>query len=69
MVDGTVKSDGEDVENEARKRECLVPKPKGLFGQIMGFPEAKDRDGAVVVVKSLEEVRAARRNEKDERGS
>ena len=63
------KEDSEDVEDESRRRECPVPKPKGLFGQIMGFPEAKDRDGAVVVVKSLEEVRARRRQEKGEPGS
>ena len=53
--------ESEVVEDKARRRECPVPKPRGLIGQIMGFPEDKDRDGAVVVVKSVEEARARRR--------
>jgi len=58
-----------DMEDKARRRECPVPKPRGLIGQIMGFPEDKERDGAVVVVKSVEEVRARRRQERGEQGS
>jgi len=55
----------EDVDVMAQKRACPVPKPNGLLGQIMGFTEDKDRDGALVVVKSLQEARHRRRSDND----
>jgi len=60
------KQNDEDDGDARRRRECPVPKPKGLIGQIMGFPDAKDRDGAVVVVKPLQDGRQHRRRIDDE---
>lgn len=40
-----------DALSDTRRRECPVPKPGGMIGQIMGFPEKTDRDGAQVIVK------------------
>jgi len=54
-----------DSEVLATARACPVPKPNGLLGQIMGFKEDKDRDGAVVVVKSLQEARSRKRPDQD----
>lgn len=51
--DGTVVEQSELDENGRPKRECPVPKPGGLVGQIMGF-EQKEKEGPVeVVVRSL----------------
>jgi cytochrome c oxidase assembly factor 2 len=46
-----------------RKRECPVPKPGGLVGQIMGFPARKEEGGAAVV--RIEKFSDRRRKEKD----
>lgn len=50
-----------DSETMSKARACPVPKPNGLLGQIMGFTENKDRDGAVVVVKPLQEARSRKK--------
>ncbi|GAB7343274.1 hypothetical protein MBLNU457_1330t1 [Dothideomycetes sp. NU457] len=55
----------DDSEARAKARACPVPKPNGLLGQIMGFKEDKDRDGAVVVVKSLQEARYRKKADND----
>lgn len=39
-----------------RQRECPVPKPGGLLGQVMGF-ERQERERPMVVVKALREKR------------
>lgn len=44
--------------DNARRRECPVPKPGGLFGQIMGF-----RNGTAVQEKSDVVVRPVARRE------
>ena len=40
-----------------RKRECPVPKPGGLVGQVMGFKEAENRQPTQVIVKELQSRR------------
>jgi len=55
----------EDADTMAQRRACPVPKPNGLLGQIMGFTEDKDRDGALVVVKSLQEAKHRRKSDGD----
>lgn len=41
-----------------RTRECPVPRPGGLLGQVMGFEREKnERERPVVVVKALRETR------------
>lgn len=36
-----------------KKRECPVPKPGGLVGQIMGFKDGEREKPSEVVVKDL----------------
>lgn len=51
--DAAIVEDSELDENGRKKRECPVPKPGGLVGQIMGF-EHRDKEKPVeVVVRSL----------------
>ncbi|KAF2121096.1 hypothetical protein BDV96DRAFT_483786 [Lophiotrema nucula] len=62
------RKEAEEIEAEARRkgRECPVPKPGGLIGQVLGFKKEEERDEVQVVVKS-EVERARRRNqEKDQ---
>jgi len=61
-------STAEQCEGGERKRECPVPKPRGLVGQILGF-ERKDGPDArlpVVQIERLSDSRLRRQNE-DER--
>ena len=37
-----------------RKRECPMPKPGGLVGQIMGFKEGEKEKPSEIVVKDLQ---------------
>lgn len=37
-----------------KKRECPVPKPGGLVGQIMGFKDGEREKPSEVVVKDLQ---------------
>lgn len=49
-----------------RKRECPVPKPSGLVGQMMGFEQKGEKEKPVqVVVKSLRDMSNVRREELD----
>ena len=47
--------EGEVVEGQSGKkeRECPVPKPGGLVGQMMGFDHQEKEKAVPVVVKSL----------------
>lgn len=49
----------EDFEGLEGKRECPVPKPRGLIGQVMGFGrgEEEKRPSTTVVVQSLRDKR------------
>ncbi|EME49249.1 hypothetical protein DOTSEDRAFT_163459 [Dothistroma septosporum NZE10] len=46
--------------NGRSKRECPVPKPGGIVGQIMGFKQEERHKPAEVIVQSLESQRAQR---------
>jgi cytochrome c oxidase assembly factor 2 len=37
-----------------KKRECPVPKPGGIVGQVMGFKEQESRAPTQVIVKELQ---------------
>lgn len=37
-----------------RKRECPVPKPGGIVGQVMGFKEHENQRPSQVIVKELQ---------------
>lgn len=39
---------------EKKKRECPVPKPGGLVGQVMGFKEHESQRPSQVIVKELQ---------------
>lgn len=45
-----------------RKRECPVPKPGGLVGQVMGFKEQESHKPSQVIVKELHGRRVAQRS-------
>ncbi|KAL2349707.1 hypothetical protein BJ546DRAFT_1017219 [Cryomyces antarcticus] len=64
-------SDEEDVRegSRRRRRECPVPKPGGLVGQIMGFRASEKEPNPRVVI--VESVRARRRTDAEgkEKGS
>lgn len=44
------------------KRECPVPKPTGLIGQVMGFQPQEQRQKPTVIVQSLRERHAKDNN-------
>lgn len=53
-----VATDGSD---EGRpKRECPIPKPTGLVGQIMGFKNEERPKPAEIIVQTLEAKRTKR---------
>lgn len=52
-------------EKAARRRECPVPKPGGLVGQILGF-ENQDRVRRTVIVESVRARRTGQTKENDE---
>ena len=57
-------ADGSVTMNEARpKRECPVPRPGGLVGQIMGFERTEREAPTEVVVKTLKTRKVAMRDE------
>lgn len=43
------------------KRECPVPKPRGLIGQVMGFGHGEEKSGPTTVV--VQRLRDRRREE------
>ena len=51
-------------ESERKKRECPVPKPGGLVGQMMGF-EARDKEQPVKVVVRTLRARNAQQDGED----
>lgn len=54
---------------ERPKRECPVPKPGGLVGQIMGFEEKERVTPAEVIVQSLPSRKERGSGMKDEHGT
>jgi cytochrome c oxidase assembly factor 2 len=62
VVDGLEQS-GQEVADMQRARECPVPKPTGLIGQLLGF-DKRDTSSAVPVVKVEKYSRRIRHDEK-----
>lgn len=56
--------DAEGIEEEGRRRECPVPKPTGLIGQVMGF--GSEERAHKVVIKSLGESERRRKKKEEE---
>lgn len=54
------------LQDERPKRECPVPKPGGLVGQLMGFKNEEKRPAAEVVVQSLDTKRARQSSQGDD---
>lgn len=52
------------INEEGRRRECPVPKPGGLVGQIMGFKEKESEGPRQVVVQSLRSRKERSLNER-----
>lgn len=46
------------------KRECPVPKPRGIMGQILGFPAERPAAPEVVIVQGVESTRKIRQAQK-----
>ena len=57
----TTSNSGND---RTRRRECPVPKPGGLVGQILGI--RKDEDGSISPVVKVEPIRRRGRDEKSD---
>lgn len=67
----TARDGAEDIEMDLdsnRRRECPVPKPGGLIGQVMGFREEGKREGAVSVEVQTLRARNWKKEEKVEEG-
>ncbi|KAK4210423.1 hypothetical protein QBC37DRAFT_442751 [Rhypophila decipiens] len=48
------KQDGMDISSTGSKRECPVPKPKGVLGELLGFTTNKEAAGDKIETKSSE---------------
>ncbi|KAI4718536.1 hypothetical protein E4T48_05251 [Aureobasidium sp. EXF-10727] len=52
-------SDQQDDSDMARpKRECPVPKPSGLIGQVMGFKPQDQRQNPTIIIQTLRDRHA-----------
>lgn len=43
------------LHDAGRDRECPIPKPGGLLGQVMGFKEEDKEEPRTIIVKSIRE--------------
>jgi cytochrome c oxidase assembly factor 2 len=55
---------GNSRNDRARRRECPVPKPGGLVGQILGL--RKDEDGNIPPVVKVEPIQRRGQDEKND---
>lgn len=53
------------IENK-KKRECPVPKPGGIVGQVMGFKEREHEEPRQVIVKEVQGRRNAHRHSENQ---
>lgn len=56
----------EDAVVDRRKRECPVPKPGGLVGQVMGFKEQEREKPSQVIVKELQSRKSRSKQVEDD---
>jgi cytochrome c oxidase assembly factor 2 len=54
-------NDMNDINAMARpKRECPVPKPSGLIGQVMGFKPQEQRQNPTIIIQTLRDRHSTR---------
>ena len=61
---GGLSSEKRSQPSSSRRRECPVPKPSGLIGQVMGFQESERQKSSIPSVVEIH----PRRQRKEEKG-
>ncbi|TIA04218.1 hypothetical protein D6C82_01152 [Aureobasidium pullulans] len=56
--DSDLQNDNDMSQLDRPKRECPVPKPSGLIGQVMGFKPQEQRQNPTVIIQTLRERHA-----------
>lgn len=69
-MDNAVLAKGADsLDDEGRrKRECPVPRPGGLVGQMMGFEQKRKKEPVEVVVRSFRSRNGQSSSDEAEKG-